>query len=431
MSAEKSLETQTLLKIRSLALCEPQSRTQVLSNKRLFSNLKEKHLVELIGIEADASCNPMNITFRNARGLADYLHDNGHNSVARRCGIEIYFLHQQHTWAPLNASRDMISTLMDHYNISCGFLQMLTCFRARHLPTEEGSIAPPRMASGIEQFEFGWVYKYPEKKVVESGSPWVIRQTGVYHIFNTKIGRSTYIVLNPSINAKFKMDLQKVLQEQSFRSVLRLSGMLIHSMLMSSHLREWRDYLDYHESLLLKLDMKVDCTDLEDQLVSFDSLKEVRIIEKEILPVEPLLSAFDELVQDLQQVGSGLSVNNNEARGANSAVRQCLEEVRKEALSYKTRAVYLRKRAQLTAQTVLDSLNLEFQQLAKGQSQNTIEMARSSREDSIAIRAITLVTSFYLPFSFVAVSIRIQLSIRSDAERNADNVWDEPCRLRV
>jgi hypothetical protein len=153
--------------------------------------------------------------------------------------------------------------------------------------------------------------------------------------------------------------------------------------------------------------MKFDCTDLEDQLVSFDSLKEVRIIEKEILPVEHLLSSFDELVQDLQQAGSRLSVNSVGARNADSAVQQCLEEVRKEAMSYRTRAAYLRKRAQLTAQTVLDSLNLEFQQLAKGQSQNTIEMARSSREDSVAIRAITLVTSFYLPFSFVAVSIRL------------------------
>jgi hypothetical protein len=35
-------------------------------------------------------------------------------------------------------------------------------------------------------------------------------------------------------------------------------------------------------------------------------------------------------------------------------------------------------------------------------------MARSAREDSVAIRAITLVTSLYLPFSFVAVSLAQQ-----------------------
>jgi hypothetical protein len=101
--------------------------------------------------------------------------------------------------------------------------------------------------------EFGWVYKYPEKKEVDSGSPWVIRQTGIYHIFNTETGRSTYIILNPSLNAKFRLNLQKNLQEQSFRSTLLLGGMLLHSMLMSTHFSDWREYLDYHETLLLKL----------------------------------------------------------------------------------------------------------------------------------------------------------------------------------
>jgi hypothetical protein len=89
MSADNSLETHSLLKIRSLALSEPQSRTQVLSNKRLFSNFKKKHLIELIGIEADPKHNPRNMTFRNAANLADYLHDNGHSSVERRCGMDI------------------------------------------------------------------------------------------------------------------------------------------------------------------------------------------------------------------------------------------------------------------------------------------------------------------------------------------------------
>lgn len=41
-------------------------------------------------------------------------------------------------------------------------------------------------------------------------------------------------------------------------------------------------------------------------------------------------------------------------------------------------------------------------------------MARSAREDSVAIRAITLVTSLYLPFSFVAVSIYLLLPLKTD-----------------
>ena len=149
--------------------------------------------------------------------------------------------------------------------------------------------------------------------------------------------------------------------------------------------------------------MKPACTILEKPLVTFDTLKEVRAIEKRILPVEPLLTSFDDLIHDLQQAGDHLLEAADSNKDARLAIHQSLAELRKEALSYRKQSVYLQKRAQLTAQSVLDSLNLGFQQLAKGQSQNTFQMARSAREDSVAIRAITLVTSFYLPFSFVAV----------------------------
>jgi hypothetical protein len=72
-------------------------------------------------------------------------------------------------------------------------------------------------------------------------------------------------------------------------------------------------------------------------------------------------------------------------------------------MSYRNQALYIDKRTQSTSQSVIDSLNLGFQQLAQSQNMNTLSMARSAKEDSVAIRAITFVTSFYLPFSFVAV----------------------------
>jgi hypothetical protein len=89
MSANNSLEAHSLLNVRSFALSESQLRTQVLNNKRLFSNHKEKHLIELTEIEADASHYPVTSTFRSAADLAGYLHDNGHGSVQRRCGMDI------------------------------------------------------------------------------------------------------------------------------------------------------------------------------------------------------------------------------------------------------------------------------------------------------------------------------------------------------
>ncbi|KAF2621211.1 hypothetical protein BU25DRAFT_483274 [Macroventuria anomochaeta] len=248
-----------------------------------------------------------------------------------------------------------------------------TCRLKKLMPAPRGRCSPPINPATTE---LGWVYKYPEKKEVKSGNPWVIRHTGVYHVYNIKDFRSTLVIVNPSPIARFSQYLRKMLQQSSVRSTILSTPTIIHTMLISSHLESWRDYLEDHEALLLKLDMKPACTVLEEPLVTFDTLKEVRAIEKRILPVEPLLTSFDELVHDLQRAGDHLS------------------------------------------KKVLDSLNLGFQQLAKGQSQNTFQMARSAREDSVAIRAITLVTSFYLPFSFVATMFGMNLVDFDSESRN-------------
>jgi hypothetical protein len=154
-------------------------------------------------------------------------------------------------------------------------------------------------------------------------------------------------------------------------------------------------------------DMKSACSSLGQSLVTFDTLKEVREVEKRILPLEPLLTALDGLIDELHKINQIFTDGNNPNDSDFTTIQAALASMRSEASSYRLQAMFMHRRAQSTAQSVLDSLNLEFQQLAQDQSKNTFAMARSAREDSFAIRAITLVTSFYLPFSFVAVSFSL------------------------
>ena len=121
--------------------------------------------------------------------------------------------------------------------------------------------------------------------------------------------------------------------------------------------------------------------------------------------MDPLLSNLNETIDQLHNVASVFIAVSGPSDDRLNTTRVILQNLRKEACSYRLQALYLQKRAQSTAQSILDSLNLGFQQLAQTQNNNTLLMARSAREDSVAIRAITLVTSLYLPFSFVAVSI--------------------------
>ncbi|KAI4611678.1 hypothetical protein J4E83_007928 [Alternaria metachromatica] len=206
--------------------------------------------------------------------------------------------------------------------------------------------------------------------------------------------------------------------------------MVIHSMLISTHLSSWRDYLEYHEAKLLHLvsppvdnenilkylltdakDMKPACTSLTQSLVTFETLKEVRAIEKNILPLEPILASFERLTRDLEEANNVFSGASKGRDDTAVVIRAALTQFRKDATSYRGQVLYMNKRAQSTTQSMLDTLNLS-------QSKNTFDMGRSAREDSVAIRAITLVTSFYLPFSFVATMFGMNLVDFDSESRN-------------
>lgn len=73
-----------------------------------------------------------------------------------------------------------------------------------------------------------------------------------------------------------------------------------------------------------------------------------------------------------------------------------LDDIKHEARSYLEAADHLCRRTQSIAQSVSDTLNLT-------QSNSTLVLANLARKDSVAIKALTLVTAVYLPFSFVAV----------------------------
>jgi hypothetical protein len=168
--------------------------------------------------------------------------------------------------------------------------------------------------------------------------------------------------------------------------------------------------------------MKPACYSLDRSVVTYDTLKEVREVEKKILPVDPLLIALESLIEDIQEANRMFADANDLNDSLYMGISTVLTDSRKEVASYRTQASYLQRRSQSTAQSVLDSLNLGFQKLAQDQNKNTFVMAASAREDSIAIRAITLVTSFYLPFSFVAVSTTLSESLFILSNDCTDNV---------
>ncbi|KAF2438505.1 hypothetical protein P171DRAFT_491170 [Karstenula rhodostoma CBS 690.94] len=410
----------------SLALSASQTQSNILEDGDLFSKTKETHNMELIQLDPNPSRDYESLNFRDAAQLSSHFQSSGFDAAYCHFPVEIYLIHQQDTWSSLNVSRDMICILLDRYILGPGFLHMLACFRDRYLPTEEGFSGAPQTIISPGRSEFGWVYKYSEKKDVRFGNPWRIRHTGIYQVHDHVRGKSVLIIVSPSPTAHFTSYLRDTLRQSQFRSILLANPMVIHTMLISSHLYSWRGYLEYQETLLIKLDMQSACTALEDPLVSFDTLKEVRVIEKHILPIEQITNSFYMQLDGLQRAFEQFVKASDADQGLQLPIRAAIEQFRSDATSYKNQAMHIFKKTQSTAQSISDSLNLTYQQLAQSQNRNTFMMATSARDDSIAIRAITLVTSFYLPFSFVATIFGMNLVDFDSQSRNlavSNQMW--------
>ena len=127
-------------------------------------------------------------------------------------------------------------------------------------------------------------------------------------------------------------------------------------------------------------------------------------MEKHLLPLDTILKSLQRLLVELNAMGTILQSRQAIDGSSAHVLGMVLLELETEALSYAENATYISRRAQSVAQSVSDTLNLNFQEFAQGQSNNTLTLAKLARQDSVAIKALTLVTAFYLPFSFVAVS---------------------------
>lgn len=410
MTPDGVFDTHDACNLRSLALSAPQTRMHILNNKLVFSNRMDDHLIELTRLRFSAAGDHKTRAFTNSSQLRKFFEDG--ESDKTHYDLELYSLSQRNTWAPLGASAEMISSIEAHYGLSSCFLQTLACFRDRILPTEEAFPGTPRLTQTLDRAEIGWVYKYAEKKEVDGGNPWRIRQTGIYHLRDHLRRKSVLFLVHPNPSAHFKNHLFDLLRKPETVSALLACPMLIHPMLISTHLYAWQEYLEYHETALLRLAMRTACTSLkslEESLITFDTLKNVREVEKALLPLNPLLEALRETIQTLKETEVHFIDVRASAGNHLKTIHAALTELAREAGLFKMQALHLQKRGQATAQSVLDTLNLGFQDLAQSQSKNTHFLATSAREDSVAIRAITLVTSLYLPFSFVATLFGMNL----------------------
>ena len=160
---------------------------------------------------------------------------------------------QRYSWGQLCLTQKACSYILSKHQVFTSFLNILHTFGFRASDNFPRSVYFWQHTDSREDGEPVSEITYLKQYVIENarnrGDPWSIRQTGIYHRWNTKSGHSVWITVHPSQDALD--ELQRTLY--STRTSCGCSAgksVFLHAQLLISSSENWSRYIeDLHTRL--------------------------------------------------------------------------------------------------------------------------------------------------------------------------------------
>ena len=236
--------------------------------------------------------------------------------------------------------------------------------------------------------EISYTLRYPEYKASEDY--WTIRQSGIYHQFNTATSRSLVILFNPAPRTKAHCEAERLLRDSPI--IAESDPFWIHRVLLSVYSPAWRDYVKSLERRFLPIANTAFATFIDEPLrLNYDNLSTLSNLEIRFLQIPTIIASTTETIDGLCMLLDTQSRLNSES--------QYLHNERRKCLAISRTATHLKERVQTISRLLADTLLLRDQVVAKEQNKNILQLNKSAV-------FITTLTLLYLPASFLAVSIR-------------------------
>jgi hypothetical protein len=137
--------------------------------------------------------------------------------------------------------------------------------------------------------------------------------------------------------------------------------------------------------------------------VNHDTLGKVRSLESRFLPMPAILESFMDVLSELKSLTEALFVEGFITPIELRHSRRQLENYRKQSISFTRIASFLQKRSNNTATLLADTLAFKNQSVAQEQNVSMLTLTRSAV-------FITVLTLFYLPWTFMTVWLHSCLS---------------------
>ncbi|KAK8056453.1 hypothetical protein PG993_001680 [Apiospora rasikravindrae] len=315
--------------------------------------------------------------------LANYLEDASHRSS----------ICQRNSWRPLQITEPMLDFIVQEHGISSSFSELPSCFYTRNLELEEVFGVPFTTSTQDSCHEVLYTLKYPEFKLSEG--KWVLRQSGLYHRYDTTTSQSLYILLNPMPRSQMQERVAAHLRDHPH--TILVDTFWLHRLLLSTHLPAWRQYIAAQEKEFLPKANSTFATFIDEPLrLGYDTLSTLVALQNRFLQVPVIMEHTTQLLDELREWRVDLSDPHPSQRTLQFGTE--LRNHKRHCQAYARSAEYLQRRAQSVAQLLSDTLSFRDQVEAKIQNGNMIQLNKSA----VFITALTLL---YLPSSFVAVSL--------------------------
>ncbi|KAF6822268.1 hypothetical protein CPLU01_12128 [Colletotrichum plurivorum] len=314
------------------------------------------------------------------------LEDRGYS----QCYISIS---QRNSWGPLQVTKSMFDLLAEAFDLQSSVWDLATCFYERDSDLEDVFCIPFIEHRVGPEREMAYSIRYPEYKPFER--EWVIRQTGVYHKFNTESSQNLFILFNPTPDSKAHQRAEDWITTYGQDSPEDIFW--LHRVLFQTYLPAWRLYSSYLEELFIPIADNAVATFIQElSNTEYNHLTELAYLENRFLQIPTILTASQDVLEELSSLCNGqLHGLNDEAVESTRASSFQFRQYRRRCEAYSRVAVYLQQRAQKTNELLAITLSFREQLDAKSQNDNMLRLNKSAV-------FITTLTLLYLPPSFVA-----------------------------
>lgn len=155
-------------------------------------------------------------------------------------------------------------------------------------------------------------------------------------------------------------------------------------------------------SLIIQANTTV-ATFIEEPLrINHETLGKLQFLESRFLPVSSILANYTDVLGELKGLLKILTAVRTISHEVRKTSERDIENKRKACAGFSRNAHFLQRRCESTAQLLSNTLAFKNQVVAQEQNHSMLRLTKSAV-------FLTILTVFYLPWSFVAVCDSLQL----------------------